>query len=164
MNKRGGALDLEDVDGRAHGNDHGLVIGTRGPDLPADADPAALGGDLLEHQGGPADQRGCAGPQQRGLLDVAHRDRPDHAEPGAGRDGERGQLEREAKASRAGDSGHRRGCREQAECQRRREDLGDSQHRGEDQPENPGPHGHSRDGCSSGCLRGPAHASCSHVP
>jgi len=55
MHKCGGALDREDVDGRAHGDDLGLVIRAGRPQLAADADLPAVVGDFLDDlRGAPA--------------------------------------------------------------------------------------------------------------
>ena len=52
-------------------------------------------GDFFEDNRGASNERGGSGTQQRRLLDMPERDRPDEAESRAGRDDERGELQRQ---------------------------------------------------------------------
>src|SRR6201999_2170896 len=90
INERGGAIDLHDVHLGADRDYQRLVVGTRGPLLAADTNPPAVLGDLLRDDRRAADERRGSRTQRRRLLEVTYRDRPDEAEPGRGRDDERG--------------------------------------------------------------------------
>ena len=106
------ALDLHDVDGVPDRDDQGLVVGTGRPLLAADADPAAIAGDLFEYPGGPADQGGGPGPEKRRLLDVAPGDGEHEAEAGGGGEHESEQLEGQAELQGRDGGGDARGDRD----------------------------------------------------
>ena len=79
----------------------------------------------------------------RRLLDVADGDRADEAESRPGRDDERGQLDREINVKRP-DHGRDHGRdRDNAEGERYRHELGNTEHGRHDQPDDPGLHGRS---------------------
>src|SRR5207302_8363764 len=82
INEGGGAIDLHDVDLGADRDHQRVVVGTGGPFLTADANPAAVLGDLFQDDRRAADERGGSRTQQRWLLDMPHRDRADAARPG----------------------------------------------------------------------------------
>src|SRR5215831_19509914 len=159
MNKRGGALDRKDLNRGARGDGLGFVVGPRGPDLAADADPPAERCDFLDNDRGPPDQSRRSRPQQRRLADVADRQWPHHPQASPRRDGESGELEGQAKVYAADDGRCQSSDGQQPERQRSRQDLGDPEQRGQDQPGNPRLHGHSRSGRTANVhssLRPPA--------
>jgi len=71
---------------------------------------------------------------------VAHRERPHKPEAGRRGDGERAELKRRVAPDGTDAGPGQRAHRNDAERERRGHDLGDAEHRGHDQPDNPGPH------------------------
>ena len=86
--------------------------------------------DFLGYHGGPPDQGGRPGLQQRRLPEVPHRQRPHDAQTCPRPENKGDELEGQAKASRADDGRHHRRDGQQPEGQRCRHDLGESQQRG----------------------------------
>src|ERR1700733_13210187 len=140
IHEGGNALDVHDVHRRSRRDYLGVVIGTRGPLLAADPDPATAPGDFLEHIGGPADQGGGAGPEQRRLPDVAQGERAGNAKAQGRGEHECAELYRRATAGGARAGSHDGGQGDQPERQGRRDDLNGAEDSRDDYPDNPGLH------------------------
>src|SRR5262249_37610291 len=118
IHQGGRALDVHYVDSLPGRDDLSFVVRTSRPHLAADADPAAVRPDLLEHGGGPAARSGSAAAQQWGLPARPHSERRGHAEPQGGRGNEDAELDGGAPAEEAGSGRQQRRDAQQPERKR----------------------------------------------
>jgi len=100
-------------------------------------------GDLFEYPGGPPDQGGGSGLQQRRLVHMASGDGEHQAEAGHGGDDEREQLEGQTELQGRDGGGNARADRDQTQRECERDQLGDTEHSRHDQPDDPCNHGRS---------------------
>src|SRR3954451_9927457 len=135
------AVDLQDIHASARFEHVALVIWPRGPDLAADLHLTMVGVDALHDHGTLPDQRRGARPERRRRTHVPARDRPDDGERRGRAHHEHGDLDLDRSAEGRHDRRQRRGDRDRAEKEAKREDLADRHDGRRDRPCHPVGHG-----------------------
>src|SRR5438067_8315039 len=141
VDERRGALDLGDFDLRP-GLEHLTVhVRPRRPLLAADPHAASVGVHTLQNRRLRADERGGAGANHRGHVEVGTRDRAEYCDGSDGARDEDDHLDRRVRADGGDDRSGDRGDRYRPEEEQpRRQYFTDRKHDRDDRPDHPARH------------------------